>query len=225
MHLKLDRPFTGPSEQYDRAVAIAIATLLHLALLMAHWQSTAGLDAAPAQAGVNEGFLAYFVVRDASPSGGEPVVPAEAGIEPLAQDPDRAAVTSETSKGATTTADVEESASAQGAPENATDVTAGQEVPNVRSDRKVLYAAALRAAVARQWKSMHGADPPSGCVLVISQRAGGVVVSSEATSCPGSDSSARRGLEAAALMAQPLPYQGFEDVFTGTAVLHFGKDS
>lgn len=74
MHLKLDRPFTGPSEQYDRAVAIAIATLLHLALLMAHWQSTAGLDAAPAQAGVNEGFLAYFVVRDASPSGGEPVV-------------------------------------------------------------------------------------------------------------------------------------------------------
>lgn len=225
MHLKLDRPFKGPSERYDRTVAIAIATLLHLALLMTRWQSTAGMEAAPAQAGANGEFLAYFVVRDASPSGGDQAGPVEAGIEPLAPDPYRPAGTPETSKGATTTADVEESAGAEGAPESATDVTTGQEVPKVRSDRKVLYAAALRAAVARQWKSMHAADPPSGCVLVISQQAGGVVVSSEATSCLGGDSSARRGLEAAALMAQPLPYQGFEDVFTGTAVLHFGKDS
>ncbi|TWI06718.1 hypothetical protein IP93_02941 [Lysobacter ruishenii] len=220
MHLMPDRPFAGSSERYDRLVAIAIATLLHVALLMARWQSTAGSGAAPASDGVNEGFLAYFVVRDASPAGAAQAASAEASIELSPQVPDRVAATAETSVDASATAELEKSDEA----EPASEATTGQEVASVRSDRKVLYVAALRAAVAQQWKSMHGVEPPSGCVLVVSQRAGGIVVSSEATTCPG-DSSVRRGLEAAALMAQPLPYQGFEDVFTGTTVLHFGTDS
>lgn len=71
------------------------------------------------------------------------------------------------------------------------------------------YIAALKAAIDKQWARTGGKGK---CSLILKQSIGGSVQSAISTDCE-LDLDSRRGLEAAALMAQPLPYLGFETVF------------
>lgn len=75
---------------------------------------------------------------------------------------------------------------------------------------RAAYLAALRAAVNKQW-ARSGSN--GKCSLVLKQSIGGAVQSAISADCE-LDAEAQRALEAAALMAQPLPYLGFESVFS-----------
>ena len=79
-------------------------------------------------------------------------------------------------------------------------------------DLQASYHAALRAAIQRKWRELGTQRFPSGCRLQLALGPGGVV---NATTAGGCDLPAniRQQLEAAALMAQPLPYAGYEPVF------------
>lgn len=75
------------------------------------------------------------------------------------------------------------------------------------------YHAALRARIESMWLSLTDKSLPSDCLLTIHLQAGGALVSASAAQCDLDDAD-RNQLEAAALMAQPMPYEGFETVFT-----------
>lgn len=75
------------------------------------------------------------------------------------------------------------------------------------------YHAALRAAVQKKWTDLTDRPFPSDCVLQLTQAIGGVLHASSAAGCNVSQAD-RLQLEAAALMAQPLPYAGYEAVFS-----------
>lgn len=74
---------------------------------------------------------------------------------------------------------------------------------------RAAYLAALRAAIRQHWN--HEASPQR-CSVTIKQSPGGAVQSATTGACSLSPQE-RRTLEAAALMAQPLPYTGFEAVY------------
>lgn len=74
------------------------------------------------------------------------------------------------------------------------------------------YQAAVRARIESVWLSLTDRGLPNDCRLRISLAPGGGLVSASAASCSLDDSD-RNQLEAAALMAQPMPYAGFEAVF------------
>lgn len=79
------------------------------------------------------------------------------------------------------------------------------------NDLRAAYIAALRTAI------LAILDEPntdiSGCVLTLQQKAGGVALSAQLGRCAVAPE-IRDKLEAAALMAQPLPYAGYETVFS-----------
>lgn len=74
---------------------------------------------------------------------------------------------------------------------------------------RAAYLAALRAAIRQHWNYQ---DPSQQCNLTIKQSPGGAVQSAIAGECSLAPQE-RRALEAAALMAQPLPYVGYERIF------------
>lgn len=80
---------------------------------------------------------------------------------------------------------------------------------------RAAYLAALRAAIRQHWNYQ---GPGQQCNLTIKQSPGGAVQSAVAGSCALTPQE-RRSLEAAALMAQPLPYEEFERVFSETTIL------
>lgn len=82
---------------------------------------------------------------------------------------------------------------------------------------RAAYLSALRAAIQAKWP--HG-DTVQSCRLLLKQTPGGWVESSIAGDCELSIQG-RRSLEAAALMAQPLPFAGFESVYSDTLILDF----
>lgn len=74
---------------------------------------------------------------------------------------------------------------------------------------RAAYIAALRIAIRQHWQY----DGPKGsCRLTLQQSQGGTVVSVASSNC-ALDTVGRRALESAALMAQPLPYVGYESVY------------
>jgi len=73
------------------------------------------------------------------------------------------------------------------------------------------YMKALRIAVLKKWDGIEARI--NGCMLHLQQEVGGAVLRAQVGHC-SIDSSTRDELEAAALMAQPLPYAGYEDVFS-----------
>lgn len=75
------------------------------------------------------------------------------------------------------------------------------------------YAAAIQAAVTSKWtRPDNMASAP--CRMTITQLPGGEVMSVDfSASCPY-DEAGKRSVEAAVLKAQPLPYAGFESVFS-----------
>lgn len=79
-------------------------------------------------------------------------------------------------------------------------------------DRLASYHAAVRAAIRLQWAELTDRPFPAGCLMRLNLAAGGPVNSTTAAGCTISRED-RLQLEAAALMAQPLPYAGYEAVF------------
>lgn len=86
------------------------------------------------------------------------------------------------------------------------------------------YLEAIRATIRRKFADSRRASP-SGCRLSVEQVSGGAVSSARSTgaeegSCALSEDELR-DLERAALLAQPLPYAGFEAVFDSSVELAF----
>jgi len=80
------------------------------------------------------------------------------------------------------------------------------------------YHGALRATIRRKWKELTSRPFPSGCTVRLDLAVGGPVNATSASGCaiPQAD---RMQLEAAVLMAQPLPYAGYEAVFSNSLPL------
>lgn len=82
---------------------------------------------------------------------------------------------------------------------------------------RAAYLAALREAISKQWQHM---GSKGNCRLMLRQSPGGTVKSAVSKEC-GLDISARHALEAAALMAQPMPYAGYESVYQDSIDIEF----
>ena len=80
-------------------------------------------------------------------------------------------------------------------------------------DLRARYHAALRATIEKTWRGLTARPFPTGCTLELNQGVGGTVSTSSAAHCALSREDQLQ-LEAAALMAQPLPYAGFEPAFS-----------
>lgn len=93
--------------------------------------------------------------------------------------------------------------------------------PNSRTLHNASYVAALQAAILRQWIRPESVHIGQQCQVLIKQIPGGEVVSVQISpSCPY-DELGRRSVEAAVLKASPLPYAGYEDVFSRNPVFTF----
>lgn len=80
---------------------------------------------------------------------------------------------------------------------------------------------ALHGAILRQWTRPESVPTGKRCQVRIRQRPPGEVISIDIDpGCPY-DETGRRSVKAAVLKAQPLPYAGFESVFSRTMVLNF----
>jgi len=86
---------------------------------------------------------------------------------------------------------------------------------------KARYAAALQAAIVAKWTRPDTVPLGATCRLVIRQLPGGQVMGVEVSSPCSYDEQGRRSIEAAVLKAQPLPYAGFEPVFSRTVIVNF----
>lgn len=86
---------------------------------------------------------------------------------------------------------------------------------------KAQYAQAIADAIRRNWTRPESVPLDAACRLRIRQIPGGEVIDVEVSaSCPY-DELGRRSVEAAVLKAQPLPYAGFESVFSRDLSLNF----
>ena len=83
------------------------------------------------------------------------------------------------------------------------------------------YAAALQAAILRNWTRPESVPFGPRCRLVIRQIPGGEVVDVKFEGACPYDELGRRSVEAAVLKASPLPYAGFEEVFDRQVNLNF----
>lgn len=83
------------------------------------------------------------------------------------------------------------------------------------------YGAALRGAIQAQWLRPPSLPDDAACRVRIRQLPGGEVVSAEVMPDCAFDETGQRSLERAVLRAQPLPYQGFEQVFERDLVVRF----
>ena len=93
--------------------------------------------------------------------------------------------------------------------------------PNSRTLHNASYVAALQAAILRQWIRPESVRIGQECQVLIKQIPGGEVVSVQISpNCPY-DELGRRSVEAAVLKASPLPYAGYEDVFSRDPVFTF----
>lgn len=73
--------------------------------------------------------------------------------------------------------------------------------------------ASYQAAIFKTWQRLSRHAYPIGCTIHISQTPGGNVTATSAAAC-GLSKEDQLQLEAAALMAQPMPYIGYEPVFS-----------
>lgn len=87
------------------------------------------------------------------------------------------------------------------------------------------YAAALQAAILDKWRRPESVPLGQVCRIKIRQSAGGRVLDAQADpSCPY-DQAGKDSVERAVLLAQPLPYAGFEAVFQRELFLDFRADT
>jgi colicin import membrane protein len=83
------------------------------------------------------------------------------------------------------------------------------------------YAAALQAAILAKWTRPDSVPIGASCRLHIRQLPGGEVMGVEVSAPCAYDEQGRRSIEAAVLKAQPLPFAGFEPVFSRDLTLNF----
>ena len=116
-------------------------------------------------------------------------------------------------------------AQARNAAEAAAQVDASATAPpgnnGADTDLGARYAAALQEAILRNWTRPDSVPLGQRCKLNIRQIPGGQVIDVQvAASCPY-DELGKRSVEAAVLKAQPLPYAGFEAVFSRNLTVNF----
>ncbi|MFQ6311732.1 hypothetical protein [Lysobacter capsici] len=75
------------------------------------------------------------------------------------------------------------------------------------------YAEVLRDAILAKWNPPAGLAADTSCILDLRQTSGGRVTSVQAVEPCGFDAAGRDSIVAAVLKAQPLPYEGYEQVF------------
>ncbi len=93
----------------------------------------------------------------------------------------------------------------------------GGQAPNLLG----AYERALQQAILSNWTRPESVPLGQRCKIVIRQIPGGQVIEAQVDpSCPF-DEPGRRSVERAVLLAQPLPYKGFESVFSRTITLNF----
>lgn len=88
------------------------------------------------------------------------------------------------------------------------------------ADLKAQYVAAIQNALKQNWQAPANISLEP-CLLHIVQLKGGEVVSAKTDSTCPLDDVGRKSLEDAAFRASPLPYQGFETVFSRTIDMNF----
>lgn len=112
---------------------------------------------------------------------------------------------------------------ARSAAEAAAAADASASGPKGVIDRELLarYRAAIQDLVERNWTRPDSVPPGASCKVAIVQIPGGEVISAEVVAgCPY-DELGRRSIEAAVLRAQPLPYAGFESVYSRELIFTF----
>ena len=83
------------------------------------------------------------------------------------------------------------------------------------------YTKALTDAIRNNWTQPDNVSSLQVCKIMIRQIPGGEVIDAQVDpSCPY-DEQGRRSVEAAVLKAQPLPYRGFESVFSRNLTVNF----
>lgn len=83
------------------------------------------------------------------------------------------------------------------------------------------YRDALQRAIARQWTRPDSVALGQRCRISIRQLPGGDVISVQVDPSCAYDSQGQRSVESAVLKASPLPYAGFESVFSRDLELNF----
>lgn len=225
-----DAASNGGGDFRDRSLAAVISAALHVVAFGSIWfvgdQAGWGKSEAQAHSG-SDGMSASFIAVDefrqriqtkpnlATP---EVIATSEETLESVPSTPTEAAVDLPTGtepadpsaypasgeragqENETAPADSMEAGLAQGE-----DNTGG----NNDDDLRAAYLAALRTAIHQHWNYR---ESPQQCTLTIKQSPGGAVQSAITGECALAPPD-RRALEAAALMAQPLPYAGFESIY------------
>jgi len=119
-------------------------------------------------------------------------------------------------------ADVRTRQSSETSPSSGSDAASPPPGNNgVDTGLKARYAAALQEAILAKWTRPETVPVGARCTLLIRQLPGGQVMSAEVSSPCAYDEQGRRSIEAAVLKAQPLPYAGFESVFSRNLTLNF----
>lgn len=86
--------------------------------------------------------------------------------------------------------------------------------PAAQGDLAARYAGFMHQAISRRWNPPDSVQPGQRCRVFVDQRPGGQVTGVEFdTTCPF-DEAGRRALRSAIFQASPLPYVGFEPVFS-----------
>ena len=91
-------------------------------------------------------------------------------------------------------------------------------------DLNARYVAAIQSAVTNAWNRPESTMPGLFCTVGITQIPGGNVLSVSIGSPCNADPATRNSLEQAVLRAAPLPYQGYEKVFTRSINFKFKYD-
>ncbi|WP_300619327.1 cell envelope integrity protein TolA [Dokdonella sp.] len=91
-------------------------------------------------------------------------------------------------------------------------------------DLTARYVAAVSAAVTQNWNRPDSAVAGLRCTLNIVQIPGGDVISVTVGSPCNADAPTRSSIEQAVMKAAPLPYQGYEKVFSRRFTLNFRYD-
>lgn len=228
-----DAAHINGDESRDQACAWAISIILHLMAFAWVWLGIGAAGAGKSDGAMSVGglgtsadFLAETVFR-------QRILPVTSSTERSSTDDaigiaeDVADATSalehpiESALADTTDAIVDEAApSVEGGAEAAVGLGGKDMLEGQSSEQNALraaYLSALRTAIQAKWPHDDTVHP---CRLLLKQTPGGLVESSIAGDCELSIQD-RRSLEAAALMAQPLPYAGFESVYSDTLILDF----
>lgn len=87
-------------------------------------------------------------------------------------------------------------------------------------DLRTAYLAAVRDAILFKWNGTKASI--DGCIMLLEQEIGGGVLQAKVVGC-SIDPGARDALQATALMVQPLPYAGYESVFSRSLELELRR--